>query len=148
MPTDLSRVKYKNGSTWTQINPFPVGFIYLSYTNKSPSSIYGGTWEPMSSNRYLRLGGNVSTGGSNTHGHGLSDYAKVAIMMGKEGDIYCLEKSTSIGWSYNRRLLNAGTYSNVSYNVSAGTAIIGTTNDSASADLPSYQNVYAWRRTA
>lgn len=148
MPTDLSRVKYKNGSTWTQINPFPVGFIYLSYTNKSPSSIYGGTWEPMSSNRYLRLGGNVSTGGSNTHVHGLSDYAKVAIMMGKEGDVYCRTKSTSIGWSYNHRLLNAGTFSDVSYNVKTGTAILGSTNDSASADLPSYQNVYAWRRTA
>lgn len=149
MPTDLSRVKYKNGSTWTQINPFPVGFIYLSYKNTSPGSIYGGTWEPMTSNRYLRLGGNFSTGGSDTHTHNLNDYAKAAIMMGTAGDIYCrMMSSNSTAWAYNRRLVQAGTVSDNSANVTTGTQIIGHTNASEKTELPSYQNVYAWRRTA
>lgn len=147
MPTDLSRVKYKNGSTWTQINPFPVGFIYLSYKNTSPGSIYGGTWEPMNSSRYLRLGGNFSTGGSNTHLHSLGDNAKAAIMMGSQGDVYCMAKYTSTQYTYTHRLLNAGTFSDTGYNVTTGTQIIGSTNNSSSESLPSYQNVYAWRRT-
>lgn len=61
-------VTVKSGSTWHKICPFPVGYIYLSYTNSSPASTFGGTWTAINNGGLLRAAAAANTGGSKTIG--------------------------------------------------------------------------------
>lgn len=63
---NLSEIQTKNESMWHKICPFPVGYVYLSNSNTSPASIYGGTWSPLTGGRYIRANGTWDNGGSNT----------------------------------------------------------------------------------
>lgn len=63
---ELSNVQIKSGNDWYKLCPFPVGYIYISYTNTSPATTYGGTWSSISGGKYLRAAAASSTGGSNT----------------------------------------------------------------------------------
>lgn len=106
----------------------------------------------MNSNRYLRLGGNVSTGGSDTHFHPLdSDKCKALINISDSAEnagIYLARTSTSFSWAVQRRAYTYGAAGPTGEIVTTGTAVVGSTEYTRAENLPSYQNVYAWRRTA
>lgn len=44
---------------------YPVGSIYMSYTNQTPSNLFGGTWAVITG-RFLYCNNNNSTGGANS----------------------------------------------------------------------------------
>ena len=66
----LNWIKKKlNGST--ALAAYPVGAVYISFTETDPGQIFGGTWEPLNEGRVL-IGANStytvgSTGGESTH---------------------------------------------------------------------------------
>lgn len=64
---------------------YPIGSVYLSFSNINPSTMFGGEWEQITGNKYLRLANDTETGGSNswtgshthtqnTHSHTLSSH--------------------------------------------------------------------------
>ena len=57
MPS-VGTIKYKNGSTWTDIL-HPVGTFHISNKSTSPASLFGGTWTQITS---ATLRGSTSTG--------------------------------------------------------------------------------------
>ena len=59
-------VKIRVNSSFETICPFPVGYVYMSSNSTSPGSIYGGTWASISGGRYMRAAGAWGNGGSNT----------------------------------------------------------------------------------
>ena len=79
---NFQNIQMKSGSNFTIVCPFPVGCVYMSSTNTSPASVFGGIWKSVRG-RYLfptssdstSAGG--STGGSWTqtlqHWHGSGD---------------------------------------------------------------------------
>ena len=89
-------VKVKVNSTFETICPFPVGYVYMSQTNTSPGSIYGGTWSSITGGRYMRAAGAWGNGGSNTitvdqmpaHSHALYGWnnAEFASSAGGHGE--------------------------------------------------------------
>ena len=66
----LNWIKEKlNGST--ALAAYPVGAVYISFTDTDPGQLFGGTWEPLNEGRVL-IGANStyavgSTGGESTH---------------------------------------------------------------------------------
>lgn len=125
-------VKVKVNSSFETICPFPVGYVYMSQTNTSPGSIYGGTWSSISGGRYMRAAGAWGNGGSNTitveqmpaHKHTV-DYT-FASWSGS-GDGYTIQVTGKANGAWN--------------------ASVGSVGGGA-AFYPTYQNVYAWYRTA
>lgn len=66
---EQAQIKIRNSNgDFVGINPFPVGFIYMSSKSTSPANTYGGTWNQISDSRiwipkesYDSLGGSSSS---------------------------------------------------------------------------------------
>lgn len=138
---------------------YPIGSIYMSVNNVSPSSFLGGTWEQIKDRFLLSAGSSYSagsTGGTATHTH---NYGL------QYGGYY---RSTSLESNTNAGILTYDTNNNISLvsgGVSQGTlegpinknATNGTTtvsmthyrqtaNTSYTNNMPPYLTVYMWKR--
>ena len=60
----MSTLMYKFGSSWIDVI-HPVGSMWLSNSSKSPSSLFGGTWQQLT-NAVLRAAAGYGYGGSDS----------------------------------------------------------------------------------
>lgn len=137
--------------SWLLANVFKVGFVWVSYTSTSPASILGGTWTPITG-RFPYFDAGTGTGGSNTHtlstgempshNHSLRGYtwnwgvqpgSGLKLGVNDVGAVY-------IGDPFVENSL--ATIQNV-YNWSNASGGGASHNN-----MPAYQTLYAWRRTA
>lgn len=141
---NLQNVKAKNGSAWHTICPFPVGFVYSSYTNTSPGSTFGGTWSSITG-RFPYFNAGTGTGGSNTHtlsvqempSHRHNAYGRDAVSEASGAAALNVPHSSQPNLFKDRLIVNGAT-----------TATQATGGGSAHNNMPAYQTLYAWRRTA
>lgn len=128
-------VMYKNGSSWSNLmlQAYPIGAVYISYVSTSPSSLFGGTWTPITG-RFPYFNAGTGTGGSNTHTLSVNEmpshnhYVTSADLNSSGGGTYVP--------LYGGRSQFGGVYTT---NVGGG---------KAHNNMPAYQTFYAWRRTA
>ena len=138
---------------------YPVGSIYLSSIETSPSTIVGGTWTPITG-RVLRGNASFTTGGEDSeildlnHNHamtlemppaGSGDWAYNTNKSGfglHVGDAALPTKPVLISTSKN----DYGTVNGPSQLDGGNTSI--PLGDKIISHLPAYQNVYCWRRIA
>lgn len=115
---------------------YPVGSVYIAYTSTSPASRFGGTWTQIT-NKVLRAANNVDTGGSDSvtlttaqmpsHSHVLTG-------------VRTLDNSASTTEGHSLTYTkNRTTTDRESGNTGGG---------ESHSNLPAYQNLYVWRRTA
>jgi hypothetical protein len=131
--------------SWLLSNIFKVGYVWVSYTNTSPSSILGGTWTPITG-RFPYFNAGTTTGGSNTHTHNLSGTGYAAIITNAQTVRYAY--SDNVKWTPNY-YLDTGSGSSEGSSSSertSATNLLGKT--SSTSNMPSYQELFAWRRTA
>lgn len=126
------------GATPSLLSCYPVGSVYLSYTSTSPASRFGGSWQSITG-KFLYCNNGTGTGGTNSvalstsqmpsHNHGIYQYLFFAPDPVSSGTYaYCLPHSNPSQWS-NEYIRSAG-------------------SSSSHTNMPAYQEVYAWRRTA
>ena len=122
---------------------YPVGAIYMSVSNTSPATLFGGTWEQIQ-NRFLLAAGSSytagNTGGEATHtltaneipAHSHAIYSGYGDIVSNVSDAYRYQTwgSSDRGWKTG----NLGTNS------------IG--GGKAHNNMPPYLVVYMWKRTA
>lgn len=121
------------GVTWEDI--YPVGAVYISFKNISPAFLFGGSWTQITGS-FLRMANDVSTGGADTvklttsqmpsHSHSITEW-----------QISSFNTSGYLGRAIGGKLSSS---TSVYTNTAGGT-------DSFS-NMPAYQDLYAWRRTA
>ena len=122
---------------WLLDNVFKVGYVWISYTNTSPSGLVGGTWTPITG-RFPYFNAGTSPGGSNSiklttaqmpaHSH---TFTNSLYLNDNSGD----EPGNHSTWWTTQR----------------STTTIKTNNTGGSGSIslmPAYQTLYAWRRTA
>lgn len=121
------------------LKSYPVGSVYISYESTSPASLFGGTWTSITG-RFPYFNSGTTTGGSNTH------TLTVAQMPKHSHRVSLLENGSTqdggLDWSYNTG--NAGYGGNIAY---SGYIEMTGGGDSHN-NMPAYQTLYAWRRTA
>lgn len=203
------KVKLKDGDNWTSLLDllYPVGCVYISYTEITPASEFGGTWSAITG-KFLYANAANGTGGSNdaivpyhTHTFTGSSASISASFSGTKATLSHSSHNHSLhvnsdgatykapfvkvgngNWSLHK--VKTGTDSvnyflmigNTSYDVadgstSGGTTVTahsytpagsvsgsvtatgsnsyaGTSGNTTNANMPAYQAVYAWRRTA
>ena len=112
---------YQIGASVDQVlqKVYPIGALYLSFTSTNPKTLFGfGTWTQI--NGYvLRAANDTKTGGSDS------------ISFSGSGTNYGLQQNGGYG---GKILVHAQ-----QHNAGEGVYL---------NNLPRYQNVYAWRRTA
>lgn len=122
---------------------YPVGAVYISYTSTSPASLFGGSWTPIVG-RFPYFNNGNGVGGSHTHtltasempshNHGLSN-SKDGTGVG----FWKTDAGSGSKWSLLTR-----TYSGCDYALTVGSMGGGGAHN----NMPAYQTLYAWRRTA
>ena len=127
-----------NSLTWQKI--YPVGAVYISYVSTSPASLFGGTWTQITG-RFLRMANDVSTGGADnvtltaaqmpSHTHGVQGYFNRVA--------YNSYSNSEFEVSYNRI---------ASDGASGNTPVLSAGSGNSHSNMPAYQDLYAWRRTA
>ena len=135
MPT-LNNVSIKDGSSWvTYLNMiYPVGSIYIAFNNTSPATRFGGTWSQITS-RFLYCTTNTDTGGNNNHTLTIDQIPshQHQVLLAGQG-------STRGALSWNGDATNGGLY--------GGGYVSYTGGGKSHNNMPAYQGVYCWRRTA
>lgn len=126
-----------NGGTGVTTNAaiglkaYPVGAVYISYVATSPASLFGGTWTAITGVfPYFNAG--TATGGSNTH------TLTIAQMPAHTHETYRNQGGTAGSSLYVPA--TEGSKSPVETTSKGGGA--------AHNNMPAYQTLYAWRRTA
>lgn len=142
-------VMYKNGSSWANLmlQAYSVGAFYFSYSGISPANLFDGTWSAVTG-RFLYMNAGTDTGGNNTisHNHGLTT-GSAQVIVNTNGMIGIGRMSTS-SWTVSYHSINNGPCSGSSWKSSYGAKLLGTTDSASVSNMPAYQTVYAWRRTA
>ena len=147
-------------SAWPIVAPnfYPVGSIYISYTETSPATLFGGTWSALSTGKFLRTGTGGTTGGSDAHVHSTTAVALTqaqlpAVPRIPYGVVPYIYSGTLNGYdaTVGFGAYNPASTGTVNHNI-AGNLGSGDTHghgDTGSAsNVPAYYEVYAWRRTA
>ena len=137
---NLQNIQVKVNNSFQTVCPFPIGFVYSSMNSTSTASIFDGSWTEIKG-RFPYFNAGTGTGGSNTHTHGLSNgCAQIAIGSGSIG----INEKQASSFTVNQHLL--GLVAGASWSTSEAAALSGNT-DSAN-NMPAYQTLYAWYRTA
>ena len=145
-------LKYKSGSSWVDYNLviYPVGAYYFSNSSTSPASLFGGTWSAVTG-RFLYMNAGTGTGGNNSHTHSLSNgYAMIDYDVTHSPNIQFGIKEAN--WSHTGVMYEWRTPAQINRfptgNITADNAVVLGGNTDSNNNMPSYQTVYAWRRTA
>ena len=127
--------------TWLLDAFYPVGSIYQSVNSTSPETLFGGgTWERIEDKFLLAAGGTYAAG--STGGE-----ASVSLTAAQNGPhthaAYYADSAGSKGFGYS--YTNKGEQSNASTDSSG---IVSSGSGQPHNNMPPYQAVYVWQRTA
>lgn len=140
MAMTLATVSFKDSSSWyTLLNLiYPIGSLYFSYTSTSPATRFGGTWSAITG-RFIYANAGTGVGGANTHQltinempshrHAARGYHNVVQQYSGLASLPCVAWEDHINDG-------VGAYSNA------------TGSGAVHNNMPAYQTVYCWRRTA
>lgn len=149
---------------------YPIGAIYMSLTDTSPATLFGGTWAAIDAGRFLVAAGTGytagGTGGATTHAHTQAAHAHtttaVALTVAQlpsHSHVYKDGRygSTNDSVGSHLKLVNYTPGSHVANTTSSagsgsthghGNTGNATPTINAASSLPPYYAVYMWRRTA
>lgn len=114
---------------------YPVGAVYISYTSTDPASLFGGTWAAITG-RFPYFNAGTTTGGSNTH-----TLATGQIPKNKVYSSVPINGNAGLSNSLHTDAFTAG-FEYCDFELT----YMG--NGEAHNNMPAYQTLYAWRRTA
>lgn len=130
---------------WLLDNVFKVGYVWISYTDTSPSGLVGGTWTPING-RFPYFNGGSGTGGAN------SVSLTVAQLPSHSHNLQPGSQGYEAGWQSDASADDKLWYGKVNVGrsifefYSKDTTAVGSGNPID--NMPAYQTLYAWRRTA
>lgn len=121
--------------SWLLDNVFKVGYVWVSYTSTSPASIIGGTWTAITG-RFPYFNAGTSVGGSNTHTLTVDQ-------------IPSHHHGLRLDWfNYAGSGISDAYSNNTNAQLDAGGSTRDTGGGGSHNNMPAYQTLYAWRRTA
>lgn len=123
---------------------YPVGSVFIAYNSTSPASRFGGTWTQITG-RVLRAANDVSTGGADTVALTNANLPKTMGDFGVWGWAGVESKFSGIFSIASKSFNNGATGSGTAM---GGVEVKVAGSGTATNNLPAYQDLYVWRRTA
>lgn len=124
---------------------YPVGAVYLSYESTSPAALFGGSWTQLT-NVFLRAANDTSTGGSDTHKLTVNEMPVHAHTQLNNGAVVCVD--ATLGSVKDMGIEGGGYWKSASSYLAAQRATNSNGGGQSHNNMPAYQDLYAWRRTA
>ena len=138
---NLQNIKVKANSSFQTVCPFPIGFVYSSMNSTSPASTFGGSWTEIKG-RFPYFNAGTEKGGANSQTLTVEQIPKHNHSLTPPG--YDGFWNYGNDWNAGRAWSAA---SSSAYNiVDRGTGYAG--GGQAINNMPAYQTLYAWYRTA
>lgn len=142
-----------------RLETYPVGYVWLSFSEKNPSEIVGGTWELVEQGRMLLSAGSNysvgSTGGNSTHNHWYGFVLSVYYgnFVGENGPVGALgdgAHGNPAGMSNKLSDANVTINNGTQKATHSANAVRyeSRTRTSSESSMPPYISVYMFRRTA
>lgn len=126
---------------------YPIGSIYMSFSDTNPAVLFGGTWERIKDRFLLAAGDSYqagSTGGEASHELSVTEMPSHGGHFQNRGGNYAAYMNQSVLSQYG----DTGR----GWSVQAGNEVIPATASSGSGsahnNMPPYLTVYVWKRTA
>lgn len=116
-------------------NIFPIGYVYISVSPTDPSTYFGGTWEQITSDAYLKI---VTGNGGQLGGTSATHQIPVSSMPS-----HTHTQNTVVSGEI-------GAPTSTSYIIGARSSGSGSTGSAGGGEAyyPYYLGVYVWKRTA
>lgn len=133
MGVNIIDIGKTGGSDIDPLDVFKVGYVYQSFDPTSPAELFGGTWLKIDG-YFLRAANNTGTGGA--------DAVTLTV-----DQIPSHRHTWTSGWS---RSANGDSYFTLGNAKANDLVFYGdyTGGSQSHSNMPKYQNVYTWRRTA
>ena len=136
-------IKFKrDGNVYYPYSYYPVGFFYITDSDISPASIYGGTWELIKDKFLLGCGDTFILGATG----GEINHTLTADELAEHSHTYYRDKL----FVWDNTDLGDSSYNNVSIvEHGATTSTVGVTGgNQPHNNMPPYIAVYIWHRIA
>lgn len=138
---------------------YPVGSIYMSINNVSPSTLFGGTWEQIKDRFLLACGDNYSnglTGGEAEHKLTINEIpshehqvVERNSLSGKMEDFWLgTEMNGNSGENKHYKLTSTSRNLQWVYSLYKGLIATSVGGNQSHNNMPPYLTVYMWKRTA
>jgi len=146
----LGRTNAGGGSGGLALDVYPVGSVYMSVSETSPASLFGGTWEQIKDTFLLAAGDTYtagSTGGEPTH-------TLIIKEMPSHSHMYAMNQTNGVPqidvrqWDW---LCQDGTFfQNSSAETIKRLGVYGNSTGGSAAhnNMPPYVVIYMWKRVA
>ena len=151
-----------NGETnampsWTSVeasllSAYPVGAVYISWSSTSPASLFGGSWTAITG-RFPYFNAGTSVGGSNSHTLSVNELASHNHQFWGTNHAAWLAYNGAAGQSRENVAFGyvpagQGCFKCDTSNFRAvDITSVGAGGNWSHNNMPSYQTLYAWRRT-
>lgn len=129
---------------------YPINSLYMSFDSTSPAQSIGGSWNQIIG-KVIRGNDDIDAGGNDTHTLTESQIPSHAHSYYPRVDWIDSTNASGVALAVNGTLIGIGTAdSQARARVDSGERrnTGNTGNSSAHNNLPAYQNMYIWRRTA
>lgn len=129
-------------ATWVNLMDiiYPVGSVYSSYTSTSPASRFGGSWTAITG-AFPYYNAGTGTGGSNSHTLIIAEMPSHNHSGTTDEIKYGTNWNPGNDWSYS-------VASRAEFSQTRGLVINNAGGGQPHNNMPAYQTLYAWRRTA
>ena len=123
---------------------YPIGSIYMSVNPVNPSVLFGGTWQQITSDAYLKI---VTSNAGTTNGTSSEHKIPVSSMPSHEHDIFY--NTNDSGYGSGSVMGTTRTATNTKqYNDWGAFCVWSDSTGGGQAYYPYYYGVYVWTRTA
>lgn len=132
--TTVPTMSYSTLRTEAKKEFYPIGSLYLTVSTTSPASIFGGTWEKLTQDAYLKIvtSGAGGTGGRSDHKIQVTNIPSHAHSL-----------SSVLSSAFHTTANTSGSSAWGAYGLSNETSATG----GGQAYYPYYYGIYVWKRT-
>lgn len=131
------------------LSAYPVGAIFISTDNTSPSTLFGGTWEQIKDTFLLAAGSTYAAG--TTGGEATHKLTELELAKHRHEKIYYADSGQTFGLAQTGTGTNSNwylDYSSASDNPGDALNTGYSGGDQPHNNMPPYLAVYVWKRTA
>ena len=144
--TRAEMVYFSDNSKLNKLTSYPVGSIYMSASSTSPASLFGGSWEQIKEKFLFGTGSTYTLGTIGGEERTILDWGSMPEHL---HNLYTQDPGDDLGYkSESKTVFKPGTIAWSDYYREVGSVMTNTGRSDSHNNMPPYEVVNIWKRTA